>query len=143
MLRVEPEIRRAYVTDGRVSLAFHPVLDHGDTSRLAHRTAECAAAQDPAAFWTMHDLLFERQNEIWQAGPALMVSWATEIGLDGSAMGACLDDAAVAEKVERLDQARRDAGIRARPSFDLNGRLIQGALPYEQFTALFEDLLAQ
>jgi protein-disulfide isomerase len=143
VLRVEPEIRRAYVADGRVSLAFHPMLDHGDTSRLAHRTAECAAAQDPSTFWIMHDLLFERQNEIWQAGPALMVNWAIEIGLDGSTMGACLDDPAIAGKVARLDQARRDAGIRARPSFDLNGRLIQGALPYEQFTLLFEDILSQ
>ena len=143
VLQVEPEIRRDYVADGRVSLAFHPMLDHGESSRLAHRTAECAAQQDPTAFWTMHDLLFERQDQIWRAGPELMISWATELGLNGDALATCLADPAIADKIEQLDQARQQTGIRLRPSFDLNGRLIQGALPYAQLAAAFDDLLNQ
>ena len=94
-------------------------------------------------FWTMHDLLFERQDQIWRAGPELMISWATELGLNGDALATCLADPAIAAKIEQLDQARQQTGIRLRPSFDLNGRLIQGALPYPQLAAAFDDLLNQ
>lgn len=143
MLRVEPEIKAAYVAGGQVRLAFSHMLDHGDASRLAHVAAECAGAQSPLAFWQMHDLLFERQSDIWRGDAALMVTWGGELGLDTETMRACMDDPAVAAKVERLDEERRADGIRARPSFDLNGRLIQGGIPYATFVQEIAEILDQ
>lgn len=140
MLRVEPEIKTNYVANGLVSLAFSHVLDHGNASRTAHQAAECAGIQKPEAFWTMHDLLFNRQAQLWNTTPELLTGWATELGLEESAFTSCLNDAVVAEKVTQIDQARRDKGVRIRPSFDINGRLIEGALPYERFTQLFTEL---
>lgn len=139
MLRVEPEIIRDYVDPGVVRLAFHHVLDHGDASRLAHRAVECAGAQDPLAFWRMHNLLFERQDALWQADAATVTAFAAEIGLGVDAFAACLDDATIVEKVERMDQARRDRGIRLRPSFEINERLIEGALPFPLFQQAFQE----
>lgn len=142
MLRVEPELISNYVANGTLSLAFHHVLDHGAASNLAHRAVECAGAQDPLAFWEMHDLLFARQNDIWATGDeATMAQWANEIGLDASAMEACLLDPATADKIVRMDQARRDAGIRLRPSFDLNGQLIQGGVPNAQLAGAIDELV--
>lgn len=139
MLRVEPEIKAAYVASGRVSLAFHPMLDHGDASRWSQRAAECAGAQDPLQFWTLHDLLFERQSQLLRAGEAGMVDFAAEIGLDTDAFRACMADPAISAKIERMDQARRNAGIRRRPSFHINGRLLEGAVPFAGFTQAFAD----
>lgn len=115
------------------------MLDHGDPSRLTQRAAECAGAQSPLAFWTMHDLLFARQSQLWQAGEAGMADYAVELGLDRDAFSACMADPAILAKAERMDQARRDAGIRRRPSFDINGRLIEGALPLAGFEQAFAD----
>ncbi len=143
MLQVEPEIVANYVANGDVSLSFSPVLDHGAPSLLGSRAAECAGQQSPLGFWQMHNLLFERQGQIWSANDETMVQWASELGLDGDALRSCLADPTATEKVNRLDQARRDRGIRLRPSFDLNGRLIEGALPYVQFSQLFDKTLAQ
>ncbi len=137
MLRVEPEIKAAYVATGQVSLAFHPMLDHGDASRWSQRAAECAGAQEPLAFWRMHDLLFARQNLLLRAGEAGMVDFAAEIGLDTETFRACMTDPAIAAKIERMDQARRDAGIRRRPSFHVNGRLLEGAVPFAGFVQAF------
>lgn len=123
-------------------MLFHHVIDHGASSSLAHRTAECAGAQQPLAFWRMHDLIFERQGELWNTAEQTMAALAEEIGLDGAALQTCLGDPAIADKVTRLDQQRRDAGIRLRPSFDVNGRIIQGGIPFEQFTALLDEALA-
>ncbi len=143
MLRVEPEIVANYVAAGNVSLSFHHVLDHGAASLLGSRAAECAGQQSALGFWQMHDLLFERQSQIWSANDETLVQWGSELGLDGDALRSCLADPAIADKVNRLDQARREQGVRLRPSFDLNGRLIEGALPYAQFTGLFDEALAQ
>lgn len=138
MLRTEPQIKADYVAQGAVSLSFHHVLDHGDASRLAHHAAECAGSQAPLAFWQMHDLLFARQSQIWGANVDTMTQWAGELGLDTTAFAACMADDTLLQKVERLDQARRDAGIRQRPSFDLNGDIVAGALPYASFAPLID-----
>ena len=140
MLRVEPEIVQNYVATGQVQLVFWHVLDHGQ-SALAHQSAECAGQQNPLAFWRMHDTLFARQGELWNLENATLVALAQELGLDGGAMQSCLADATIADKIARMDQQRKDAGIRLRPSFDVNGQIIQGAIPYESFAQLFDRLL--
>ena len=143
MLRVEPELKANYVAAGLVSLAFSHVLDHGSASKVAHQAAECAGRQQPAAFWHMHDLLFERQHELWRSTPELLTDWATTIGLDGALFTACLDDQAVAEKIDRIDQTRRNNSIRIRPSFMLNERLVEGGIPYQQFEQIFAEMGVQ
>ena len=142
VLQVEPQLLENYVANGRVRLAFWHVLDHGAASQLAHRAAECAGRQSPLGFWRMHHLLFERQGQLWSATPETMATFATELALDGPALLACLDDPAIGEKVARMDQERRERGIRARPSFDLNGEIIPGAAPYATFSQVLDGLLA-
>lgn len=132
----------AYVADGRVRLAFWHVLDHGNPSVIAHQAAECAGAQNSLAFWQLHDLLFERQAELWQATSATLTQFAVELGLNEATFGACLADPAIAEKVARMDQTRRDQGLRTRPSFDVNGKVIQGAIPFTTFATVLDEALA-
>lgn len=141
MLQVEPELIDRYVADGRLSLAFHHVLDHGDASSMTHRAVECAGVQDPLAFWDVHTLFFERQGEFWRTDEAQVIEIAAEIGLDKEALATCMADPAVQAKVTRMDQARRDAGIRLRPSFDLNGEILQGSVPFSAFQETIDALL--
>ena len=141
MLRVEPEILTNYVAKGLVSLAFSHALDFGKPSKLASETAECAGKQNPLAFWKMHDLLFQRQDQLWDAQPDLMVQFAKELGLDGDALGSCIDDSQIVAKLTRMVEARSALGIRSRPSFSLNGKIVQGSLPYPAFAQLLDGLL--
>ncbi len=141
MLRVEPELLANYVAKGLVSLAFSHVLDFGKPSKLASETAECAGKQNPLAFWKMHDLLFQRQDQLWTATPDLMVKFAKELGLDGDALESCLDEPEIVAKLTRMVEARSALGIRSRPSFALNGKIIQGSLPYQTFAQLLDGLL--
>ena len=140
MLRVEPEIVQKYVAAGQVQLILWHVLDHGQSAQ-AHQAAECAGQQSPIAFWQMHDTLFERQGELWNLENATLVAFAGELGLDTASFESCLSDQSVIDKIARMDQERRAAGIRLRPSFDVNGQIIQGAIPYESFAQLFDRLL--
>lgn len=142
MLRVEPEIVQNYVANGQVQLVFWHVLDHGQSAQ-AHQAAECAGQQTPLDFWRMHDTLFERQGELWNLQNATLVAFAGELGLDTAAFESCLSDQSIIDKIARMDQERRNAGIRLHPSFDVNGQIIQGAIPYESFAQLFDRLLTQ
>jgi len=142
VLRVEPEIVQNDVAAGTVQLVFWHVLDHR-LSAQAHQGAECAGQQSPLAFWQMHDIIFERQDELWNLENATLVSLAEELGLETVVFESCLGDQSIIDKIARMDQQRRDAGIRLRPSFDVNGQIIQGAIPYESFALLFDRLLVE
>ncbi|CAN5627956.1 hypothetical protein BH10CHL1_BH10CHL1_02550 [soil metagenome] len=141
MLRVEPQILANYVAKGLVSLAFSPVLDFGKPSLVASETAECAGQQSPLAFWKMHELLYQRQEQISTPNPDLMLQFAKEIGLDEATLKSCLADPAIAAKVERMGKARNDLGIRARPSFSINEKIYQGSLAYPTFAQILDQLL--
>jgi protein-disulfide isomerase len=141
VLRVEPDIRADYVADGRVQLAFHHILDLGPNSLLGSTAAECAGQQQPLAFWRMHDLLYERQSDLYAATAEVVTAWAGELGLDAAAFQACLGDPAVATKVQQMDEQRRAGGVRLRPTFDVNGRRIEGAAPYEAFAETLDGAL--
>ncbi len=142
MLRVEPDIVQNYVAAGQVQLAFWHVLDHGQSAQ-AHQAAECAGQQSPIAFWQMHDTLFERQGELWNLENSTLVALAGENGLNTAAFESCLSDQTIIDKIARINQERQTAGIRLRPSFDVNGQIIQGAIPYDSFAQLFDKLLVQ
>lgn len=142
MLRVEPELEAQYVADGTMRLAFHPILDLGAASLAAATAVECAALQQPAAYWTLRRQLFERQNDLYSATPDFYAAAAAELGLDAAALQSCMADAEIAAKIERLDQERREAGIRLRPTFDLNSRRIEGALPLDLFRSAIDEAAA-
>jgi protein-disulfide isomerase len=143
VLRVEPEIIANDVAAGAVSLALHPMLDHGDASNLTHRTAECAGVQSPLAFWQMHNLLFERQSDHWRADDSVMLQLGSELGLDTGALSTCINEPATQEKIARMDQQRRDEGIRLRPTFNINENRVEGALPYAQLQQKFAAVVAE
>ena len=103
MIRDEPSIRTNYVANGSVRLLFHPVLDHGRSLEL-HTIAECAGEQDPLAFWKVHDLLFERQNEAWAATNEVVLSWLADLKLDQAKLQSCTSDGAVSEKLVGIDR---------------------------------------
>jgi protein-disulfide isomerase len=93
VLAVKPALVERYVETGQLRLVFRAVLNHGEHSRRASEAAMCAGRQ--GRFWAMHDLLFERQRELWRASPgdlpALLGRWSPEVpGLDSRRFAACL-----------------------------------------------------
>lgn len=141
MLRVEPEILTNYVAKGLVSLAFSPATDFGKPSQLTTQTAECAGKQSPLAFWKMHDLLFQQQDQLWAADSDLMVQFAKGLGLDTEALDSCLSDPDIVARITRRVEERNALGIRSRPSFSVNGKIIQGSLPYPAFAKILDEAL--
>ena len=123
-----------------MKIAFSPMLDLGPNSLAAANAAECAGEQ--GQFWPMHDLLFERQRDIF-GGADVFGEMAAELGLDTAAFNSCVSEQRYADVIQAQDQARRQLGIRTRPTFDINGQLVVGALGFDAFNSVIEPQLPQ
>jgi len=103
----------------------------------------CAGAA--GKFWEMHDVLFEKQTE-WLATAdlnALLITYATSIGIDRASFGECLrNDLTAPLQVSDYDAALR-SGITSTPFFVVGDSIaIRGAVSPERFQSAVDSLLA-
>jgi protein-disulfide isomerase len=137
----EQEIIANHVLTGQVKYVFWPMLDLGPNSENAAVAAFCAGEQDPALFWEFHDTLFRNQRDVFLAGRDYFVLTAGALGVDGPAFESCYDGAEMRSLVNGLDAARREAGVRQRPTFEINGERLAGSQPYATFASVIEGKL--
>src|SRR5690606_4163236 len=91
-LETYPALHREYVEAGKVQwyqISF--VMGVFPNGAEAARAAECATEQGEHAFWAMHDLLYERQEE-WKRSDEperLFGRYAAELEMDAERFGSC------------------------------------------------------
>jgi len=140
----EPAIEREYVETGKVFLKHVPfVAGMFPNSRQAARAAECAGEQ--GKFWPMHDRLYATQKE-WKPALspyALFQKHAASIGLDAARFSTCYTGEALHPRTRQATEAADRLGVRVTPSFIVNGRPVEGALPLAQFRVLLDAALGR
>jgi len=134
-----PELHEEFVRTGLVRWTYVPfVMGMFPNGAEAARAAECAAEQD--AFWPMHDRLYEGQRE-WKPSRSprvLFAEYARELGLSVEGFAACYDQDLGGARTALNNRAATGLGVRATPSFFVNGRLVEGALPADRFRQILE-----
>ncbi len=103
--------------------------------------ARCAG--DQGKYWEMHDLLFEEQAN-WSGKEDItndLTSYANQIGLNQSAFSSCLSSEKFAQAIEDDISLGQKVGVSGTPSFFINGQMIVGALPYDNFKAIIDEQL--
>ncbi len=105
---------------GRVRFAFrHFPLEEVHPHALgAAEAAECAGGQ--GKFWEMHDLLFANQERL---RPTDLRGYAERLSLDMPRYTAEMDDQIYLQRVREQLQSGLDSGVRATPTFFVNGRI--------------------
>lgn len=107
-------------------------------ARKAHEATRCAGAQ--GQFWAYHDLLYADK-------PATtveeLIADAENLGLDVKAFEECLNSGTYAAGVEEDIKQGTRLGLTGTPSFFVNGRLLSGALPLQEFVEVIEEELAR
>ena len=103
----------------------------------AAEAANCAGEQ--GAYWKFHDDLFSGQ---YQLGQAAYLQYASDLGLDKTAFTACLDDHHTQAEVKADAADAAKLGLNGTPSFVINGEILVGAQPFEQFKAIIDADLA-
>jgi protein-disulfide isomerase len=107
--------------ESKVRFAFrHFPLEgvHPHALRAAE-AAECAGGQ--GRFWEMHDLLFDRQSHLKRSE---LLGYARELGLELPKFTADLDDGIYLQRVREHQQSGMASGVRATPTFYVNGALL-------------------
>jgi Na+/H+ antiporter NhaA len=115
-----------------------PLTDVHPQAQLAAEAAEAAAAQD--AFWPMHDLLLEHQDDLRVTD---LLKYANELGLDADRFHADLKrhvhEARIAQDIESADLS----GVSGTPTFFINGQRHYGAFDVQTLTAAIKTARAQ
>ena len=137
-----PDLEAEYVTKGTVFFKYVPfVAGTFPHSREATRAAECAAEQ--GQFWTMFDRIYATQAD-WRRGNAVdaqMAALAAAVGTDSGRFSTCYHDHHTDARTTRATDVANGIGVRVTPSFVVNGRPIQGALPWGEFRTVIEAAL--
>lgn len=136
--RVNPaleQVMEAY--EGQVRIVFRdfPLAFHANAPKAAE-AAHCAHEQ--GKFWDMHDKLFANQKALQ---PGQLKGYAGELGLDQAKFDQCLDSGKMAEVVKKNMEEGAEAGVQGTPAFFVNGTMLSGALPFEEFKKVIDQEL--
>lgn len=127
------EVMRQY--PGKVRWVFRdfPIASLHPNAPKAAEAARCAGEQ--GKFWEYHDLLFDSQN---QTTTADFKRFAEQLKLDPKGFGQCLDTGKHQAAVDADVQDGARLGITGTPTFFINGRILVGAQPLENFKKVIE-----
>ena len=127
----------------------HKPLPFHKDAPLAHQAAQEAYAQKgDAAFWQMHDLLFEGQKEPGLQRQALE-GYAEKVGLDMTKFAAALDGNTHKQFVDAENEGSNKLGVRGTPGFVMQpkgstkGYFLSGAQPFPKFKKLIDRALKE
>jgi protein-disulfide isomerase len=141
-LDTAPLLIEAYIATGKVYFEYRSFGEFiGAESVRAAEAAYCAGDQEK--FWEMHDIIYTNQSGENKDGfnDRRLIAFATKLGLDMVAFNDCFSNGKYLERVKQDGLDARKAGVKATPSFIINGKLVEGAQPFEAFQAEIEPLL--
>jgi protein-disulfide isomerase len=106
--------------------------------------SECALQQKPEAFWKLYNFYFTNQQSLTKDNlKDKSLEALKDDGIDAAKFGDCLDNKKTLDLV-KADQAEGSSvGVTGTPAFIINGRLISGAQPADNFKAIIDDELAR
>lgn len=138
VLEVEPQIIADYVVTGRAQIIYRHLAQISAESLVAAEAMHCAG--DQGKFWELRGALYERQSDLLGAGSIEggLQFIARELGLDEQAFARCLGDHTHRAAIERDIAESQAAGVRQRPTFDVNGTRLIGFQRAERIIELLD-----
>ena len=122
---------------GKVKLVFrHYPLEFHKNAEKAAEASMCANEQ--GKFWEYHDVLFKNQQTL--EVPQLK-DHAKDVGLDTASFSACLDSGKYKKAVDDDMAAGQKVGVTGTPAFFINGVMINGAQPFDEFKKVIDQEL--
>lgn len=126
-LELFPLVDSLYIREGKVRWIFvdFPLPSHR-TSFIAAVLARCGEEQ--GLFMKLHKLYFARMGE-WGRLPnptSTLIEWAGEAGADVEKLRSCFESGKMHDLVEQNAAFGRTVGVRATPTFFINGEKYEG-----------------
>ena len=142
-----PEIKKNFIDTGKMRLIVRDLPLEGlhPFAMKAAQAVHCAA--DQGKFWEMHDLLFKNQNKL--DADSLTGYASKDLGLNADTFKKCMADGKHLKEIGAEAKYAQSLGITGTPTFivgktagdSVEGHLVVGALPYENFAAAINAVL--
>jgi protein-disulfide isomerase len=125
----------------KMQLAFKqfPLPMHKD-ARPAAEAALCVNEQGSDKFWKFHDVAFKNQDKL---DPASLEKFAKESGANVDKYKECVGAKKYSDAVQKDMEYGEKIGVKSTPTFFVNGQLVSGAVPIEQFSEIIDDELSK
>ena len=143
------QVIEEYGDDVRLVYLQYPLGNH-PWARPASIASICAAQQDDAAFWTLHDRYFENQRALTPANVMERSrAFVAETSIDAEVWASCAEDTSSDAHKEAVALLERDMalakeyGVSGTPGFFVNGKYLNGAQPFEAFEAVIQEVKAE
>ncbi len=134
------ELLKSYEGKVRLVMRYMPLHPNSIDACLA-----LEAAQEEDRYWDLLDVMFARQPE-WadhhQPKPELVRTYAKEIGLDLKKFDLAVRKEEYRSKILQDKKDGETLGVRATPTFFVNGRYLQ-ELSYESMNGLINEEIAK
>ena len=139
----ERSIAEQYVATNKVYFVYHSMGAWiGPESAAAAEAAYCAG--DQGKFWDYHDILFDNWTgeNVGAFNTQRLQAFGEALGLKMDEFRSCLDNHKYASQVAQ-DRAGGDKlGVKATPTFFINGKPVLGAQSFAAFQTEIEAALA-
>lgn len=132
------QILQEYPNDVRLVFRHFPVSQSHPKAPLVHMAALAAGRQQH--FWEMHDIVFENQKQV---SDEELLGYAQRMGLDMKAFRSSFKDLTLISRIKTDFDEGVKRGVRATPTFFVNGRKLEGAIPYPLFKKEVDQALAE
>ncbi len=131
------KIKKAYPKDVKVVYKNYPLSFHKQ-AKTAGIAAMCLFEQKKDKFWEFHSELFANQRKL--SVPDLK-GYGKKYGVDQAKYEKCIDDRKFEKYVEQDINDGKNIGVFSTPTFFVNGKIVTGALPFEQFKEIIDEEL--
>jgi protein-disulfide isomerase len=139
---LEEQVLKDYGDKVRLVFKNFPLSNIHPWADAAALASACVKQQKPDAFWKFYDYFFQHQSEVAVDSVKEKAEGVVrDAGLDVGAFDNCFDNKSALDAV-KADQAEATAvGVRSTPTFFINGRKLEGAVPYENFKTALDQTL--
>lgn len=143
------QIRTNYVDTGKIIFVFrnYPLSFHGDITYTSAYAGECVLDQlGSEKFAEFHDKAYLATDM------DVVNKIAQDLGVDMAKYNTCVSTEQFKSRVDADFKAGQDAGVNGTPGFivgtldsngNVDGKLIEGAYPYDTFKAVIDEMLAK
>lgn len=135
--RVQPtltQLLERYPNKIRLVFRDFPLQSLHPQAKRAAEAARCA--NDQGKFWEYHDVLFAHAPRGTEED---LKHYAEAVNVDRDKFATCFFQNIHREAVERDVSEGSKLGITGTPTFFINGRLLSGALPIDEFARVIEE----
>ena len=130
------EVKRHYGDTVRVVYRHYPLTGIHPNAWKAAEGSLCAG--DQGRFWELHDLMLAEQGDLTVAA---LKAKAARLDLDPQAFSECLDSGRHYDAVLADVRDGDEVGVSGTPATFVNGRFIDGAVPFATLAEIIEDEL--